>query len=173
VICRRAGGCSQADFASLIDYSRSAVANVVTGCQRVPRTFWAAADVALRTEGALSEVIDEIEAAVDRERQDAARRATPFPVSVVAGNGSVGSLVHLPGAALALAGRGDDWLDVISLAASEARGHAEKTAITEIGPAAVEQFTADVVRLARAYVSAPAFRVRYDAPVTHPDSGSR
>ena len=66
-------------------------------------------------------------------------------------------LVHLPGAALALDGRGDDWLDVISLAASEARGHAEKTAITEIGPAAVEQFTADVIRLARAYVSAPAF----------------
>jgi len=58
---------------------------------------------------------------------------------------------------LALAGRGDDWLDVISLAASEAREHAEKTAITEIGPAAVEQFTADVIRLARAYVSAPAF----------------
>jgi hypothetical protein len=57
---------------------------------------------------------------------------------------------------LAVAGRGD-WFDVISLAATEAREHAEKTAITDVGPAAVEQFTADVVRLARAYVSAPAF----------------
>ena len=49
----------------------------------------------------------------------------------------------------------DDWLDVIALAASEAREHAEKAAVTEIGPATVEQFTADIVRLARAYVSAP------------------
>jgi hypothetical protein len=55
------------------------------------------------------------------------------------------------------AGHSDDWLDVIALAATEAREHAEKTAITDIGPAAVEQFTADVVRLARAYVRAPAF----------------
>jgi transcriptional regulator with XRE-family HTH domain len=138
-ICRRAVGYSQADFASLIDYSHSTVANVETGRQRVPRTFWAAADAALRTEGALTEVNYEIEAAVHRERQDAAGRATPFPLSLVASNGSIGSLVHLPGAALALDGRGDDWLDVIFLAASEARGHAEKTAITEVGPAAVEQ----------------------------------
>lgn len=40
-ICRRAGGYSQAGFASLVDYSRSTVANVETGRQRVPRTFWA------------------------------------------------------------------------------------------------------------------------------------
>ena len=48
-ICRRAGGYSQADFASLIDYSRSTVANVETGRQRVPSTFWAAADAAARS----------------------------------------------------------------------------------------------------------------------------
>jgi len=156
-ICRRAGGYSEAGFASLIDYSRSTVANVETGRQRVPRTFWVAADAALRTGGALTEVNDEIEAAVRRERQDAARQVAPFPLSLVAGNGSVGSLVRVPQGALAVAGRGDDWLDVIALAATEAREHAEKTAITDVGPAAVEQFTADVVRLARAYVSAPAF----------------
>src|SRR5258708_30692749 len=79
-ICRRAGGYNQAGFASLIDYSRSTVANVETGRQRVPRTFWAAADAALRTEGALTEVNDEIQAAVHRERHDAAPRATPFPL---------------------------------------------------------------------------------------------
>jgi DNA-binding XRE family transcriptional regulator len=157
-ICRRAGGYSQADFASLIDYSRSTVANVETGRQRVPRTFWVAADAALRTGGALTEVNDEIEAAVRRERQDAARQVTPFPFSLVASNGSVGALVRVPEGALAVAGRGDDWLDVIALAATEAREHAEKTAITEIGPAAVEQFTG---------VSA----VRCDAPITSPGSG--
>ena len=156
-MCRRAGGYSQADFASLIDYSRSTVANVETGRQHVPRTFWAAADAALRTGGALTEVNDEIEAAVSRERQDAVRRVAPFPLSLVAISGSLGSPVRLPGAALVVAGRGDDWVDVVSVAATEAREHAEKMAITDIGPAAVEQFTADVVRLARAYVSAPAF----------------
>jgi len=160
-ICRRAGGYAQADFASLIDYSRSTVANVETGRQHVPRTFWVAADAALRTGGALTGVNDEIEAAVRRERQVAARWVTPFPLSLAASNGSVGSLVRVPDGALAVAGHGDDWLDVISLAAAEAREHAEKTAITDIGPAAVEQFTADVVRVA----------VRCNAPVTRPDSG--
>jgi GNAT superfamily N-acetyltransferase len=45
----------------------------------LPRTFWAAADAALRTEGALTEVNDEIEAAVHRERQDAAPPGYPVP----------------------------------------------------------------------------------------------
>jgi len=134
-ICRRAGGYTQADFASLIDYSRSTVANVETGRQHVPRTFWAAADAALRTGGALTEVDDEIEAAVRRDRQVAARWVTPFSLSLAASNGSVGSLVHVPDGALAVVGHGDGWLDVISLAATEAREHPEKTAITEIGPA--------------------------------------
>ena len=52
-------------------------------------------------------------------------------------------------------GHGGGWLDVIAVAASEAREHAEKAAVTEIGPGTVEQLTADVVRLGRAYVSAP------------------
>ena len=60
--CRRAGGYSQADFASLVDYSRSTIANVETGRQRVPREFWAVADTALGTEGALTEANDQIEA---------------------------------------------------------------------------------------------------------------
>jgi hypothetical protein len=51
---------------------------------------------------------------------------------------SVGSLVHVPEGALAVPGRGDDRLDVIALAGTEAREHAEKTAITDVGPAAVD-----------------------------------
>jgi transcriptional regulator with XRE-family HTH domain len=156
-ICRRASGYSQADFASLTDYSRSTIANVETGRQRVPRTFWTAADAALGTEGALTEVNDEIEAAVHRERQDAARQTAPFPLWPAGSGSSVTLLVpdQVSGATLATPGRSNDRLDMIALAASEAREHAEKVAVTDIGPAAVEQFTADVVRLARAYVSAP------------------
>lgn len=44
---------------------------------------------------------------------------------------------------------------MIAAAASEARGHAEQAAVTGIGPGAVEQLTADVARLSRAYISAP------------------
>jgi transcriptional regulator with XRE-family HTH domain len=158
-ICRRASGYSQAGFASLIDYSRSTIANVETGRQRVPRTFWTTADAALGTEGALTEVNDEIEAAVRRERQDAARQAGQFPLWSAGTECSVRSLIRAEGsgATSATPGRSDAWFKIISLAASEAREHAESAAVSDIGPAAVEQFTADVVRLARAYVSAPPF----------------
>jgi hypothetical protein len=45
--------------------------------------------------------------------------------------------------------------DAIAIAASEARGRAERAAVTEVGPGTIEQLTADVIRLSRAYVSAP------------------
>lgn len=57
--------------------------------------------------------------------------------------------------ALAASGHGGGWPDVIAVAASEARGHAAQTAVTEIGSGTVEQLTADVIRLSRTYVSAP------------------
>jgi len=63
---RRAAGYNQAEFASLIDYSRSTIANVETGRQHVPGKFWTAADTALHTGCALAEANDEIEAAVRR-----------------------------------------------------------------------------------------------------------
>ena len=50
---RRAAGYNQAEFASLIDYSRSTIANVETGRQHVPGKFWTAADTALHTGCAL------------------------------------------------------------------------------------------------------------------------
>jgi hypothetical protein len=43
--------------------------------------------------------------------------------------------------------------DLIALAASQARDHAVNSAITAIGPGTVEQLTAEVVRLGRAYLS--------------------
>ena len=71
-----------------------------------------------------------------------------------AGAGAAGPLVRAPGGAVEAPGNGRS-LDVIAMAASEAREHAQRSAVTEIGPAAVEQITADVVRLGRAYVSEP------------------
>lgn len=46
---RRAAGHTQMTFAPLVGYSRSTVANVETGRQRVPRTFWQRCDQVLGT----------------------------------------------------------------------------------------------------------------------------
>ena len=64
-------------------------------------------------------------------------------------------LVHAPGDADDVPGLGEGGLDAIALAASQTREHTEHPAVTEVGPGTVEQFRADVVRLGRAYVSAP------------------
>lgn len=66
---RRAAGYSQAEFAALVDYSRSTIANVETGRQHVPPGFWKRADAALHAGGALTEANDDLEAAADYERR--------------------------------------------------------------------------------------------------------
>ncbi len=75
---RRAAGYSQAEFAALVDYSRSTIANVETGRQHVPPGFWKRADAALHAGGALTEANDDLEAAADYERRvvTRARRKT-------------------------------------------------------------------------------------------------
>jgi transcriptional regulator with XRE-family HTH domain len=154
---RHAAGYSQAEFASVVGYSRSTVANVETGRQKVPRGFWTSADAAVQARGVLTEASDEIEDSVRREHEEAASRARPFVLALARGDSTSGSGSLAPASDDA-AGAADlvgGWADVIAVAASEAREHAEKVAVTQIGPATVEQLTADVVRLGRAYVSAP------------------
>jgi tetratricopeptide (TPR) repeat protein len=118
---------------------------VETGRQNVPRDFWENADTACNAGGALIEASDTLEFLARREREDAARQARsvlPLP------GGNSDAVVEAPGG-------GDRWPDAVAAAASEARGHAERAAVTEVGPGTLEQFTADVVRLSRAYVTAP------------------
>jgi hypothetical protein len=73
---RRAAGCTQAQLARLTEYSRSTIANVETGRQRVPRSFWERADAALRTGGILATAHDELEAAAGRDLRAAARHVS-------------------------------------------------------------------------------------------------
>lgn len=155
---RRAAGYSQAEFASVVGYSRSTVANVETGRQNVPRGFWVTADDAVEAGNALVAASDEIEAAVRREREEAARQAHTFVMTLARGDGagSTGLLADMPAAGVSAAPEpGGCWLDVIAVAAGQARDHAARAAVTEIGDATVEQLTAEIVRLGRAYVSAP------------------
>jgi transcriptional regulator with XRE-family HTH domain len=153
--CRRAAGHSQAALASIIGYSRSTVANVETGRQHVPGDFWERADAACHAEGALIQASDQAEAAARQERQHAARQVLLVHADGDSGAAVAGPLRHPSGGILQAAGHGDGGVDLIAAAAAEARGHAEQAAVTGIGPGTVEQFTADVARLSRAYVSAP------------------
>ena len=141
---RRAAGYSQAGFASLVGYSRSTIANVETGRQHVARDFWERADAALRSDEHLVAANDEVEAAARREREAVARNARANR------QGYTSALSLWPGEL-------DLGPDLIAAAASEAREHAETAGITEIGPGMLEQLKADVVRLGRAYVSAPPY----------------
>ena len=71
------------------------------------------------------------------------------------GAGAEEALEPISGKVVPAPDDGAEWPDMIAAAASEARGHAEQAAVTGIGPGTVEQLTADVARLSRAYVSAP------------------
>ena len=51
--CRRAVGLSQAQLAEKTGFSRSTIANVETGRQHVPRSFWESADTAVSAGGSL------------------------------------------------------------------------------------------------------------------------
>jgi tetratricopeptide (TPR) repeat protein len=130
---------------------------VETGRQHVPPDFWKRADAACHANGALTGASARVEAMARRKRQDAARlglQAVPGPgADCDAGPG--GALEPISGKVVPTPGDGAGWADLIAAAASEARGHAEQAAVTGIGPGTVEQLTADVARLSRAYVSAP------------------
>jgi DNA-binding XRE family transcriptional regulator len=142
---RRAAQLSQDELARLADYSRSTIANVETGRQHVPREFWALVDSAVHADGALIRANDEVETAARQEHVDAAQQAGPYLPALASpySNSAQASAT------------GDAWLDVIAAAAAEAGEQAQKAAVTEIGPGTVDQMTADVIRLGRAYVSAP------------------
>ena len=63
---RHAAGVSQHRLASLVEYSRSTIANAETGRQHVPRDFWERCDTALGTGTALARGYDEVAAAQRR-----------------------------------------------------------------------------------------------------------
>lgn len=73
---RRAARLTQAKLAQLTGCSRSTIANVETGHQRVARDLWERADDALRTGGVLATGHDDVEAVTQRELHAAAHTAS-------------------------------------------------------------------------------------------------
>jgi tetratricopeptide (TPR) repeat protein len=118
---------------------------VETGRQNVPREFWESADTACHAGGALLTAADQLEVAVRREREQAARQARPLLLAPAGIDADRNAMPDASGASV----------DVIAAAAREARGYAERAAVTEVGPGTLEQLRADVIRLSRSYVTAP------------------
>jgi len=130
---------------------------VETGRQHVPPDFWKRADTACHANGALTGASARVEAMTRRNRHDAARQAQ-LAVLGPSGDsdaGPGGTLEPISGKVVPAPDDAARSVDLIAAAASQARGHAEQAAVTGIGPGTVEQLTADVARLSRAYVSAP------------------
>ena len=73
---RRAAGVTQATLAGLTEFSRSTVANVETGRQHVPRSFFERADTVLRTGGELARGWDSLATVIRQQRQAIARAAS-------------------------------------------------------------------------------------------------
>jgi transcriptional regulator with XRE-family HTH domain len=104
---RVASGYTQARFAHLTGYSRSTVANVETGRQRVPRAFWERCDTALRTGGVLAGAHDDLDANIRSELRAAARRvskerqarASPPPPEQDLGSAAHGEASGIPASA--------------------------------------------------------------------------
>jgi transcriptional regulator with XRE-family HTH domain len=161
--CRRAAGYSQAEFAPLTRYSRSTVANVETGRQRVPADFWAHADAALHAGGVLMQASSQLEATARREReQHAATRRVALEASLTAARpapptaGSPATGTGAPDPALALSGEeAPDDLELIDLA--------RRSEKSDLGAGTVEALWVAVDRLCRRYPTVPAPVLRADA----------
>lgn len=98
--CRRAAGLSQERLAALADYSRSTIANVETGRQRVGADFWARCDEVLAAGGALGRGYAEVHSAERSEHEQAAAQARYDSLAVVGGwsDDPAAAGLELPGA---------------------------------------------------------------------------
>lgn len=82
---RRNAGHTQEQFAPFTGYVRSTIANVETGRQVVPRTFWMRCDDALNMNGALLSEYDELEELGQQERRNLAQSPRQSGWSFMAG----------------------------------------------------------------------------------------
>jgi transcriptional regulator with XRE-family HTH domain len=137
-VCRRAAGLNQERLAGLTAYSRSTIANVETGRQRVGPGFWRRCDDVLGTGDALQRGFSEAEAAARAERAQAVadaryqsmavtfgqldQLAEPSAATLAAGTGPASSVPVLE------TGTARDPL-VVGLLADALAGHAQAAAL--------------------------------------------
>jgi hypothetical protein len=131
-----------------VNWSRSTIANVETGYQRVPRRFWQAAGTALGAGGNLVRASERVDAAARHERAQAAiRRKGLTAATAAASSGSEG------------AGRPGSPAGVAPPAAADAGELLAWVAGSNTSDEAIEQIASAGCYLAEAHTRLPAAKV--------------
>jgi hypothetical protein len=134
---RQAAGYGQEEFAPLVHYSRSSLANVEIGRQKGSRTFWHQCDEVLRTGGALGMAFAEIEGMERLRLHEAAHRPRTQPIPDPADVNQLSIRTRVVRAA---------HDSQAFLASWESRC---------LGPQTIEEFAEDLGRLSTQYVREP------------------
>ncbi len=151
---RQARGLSQEQLAELIHYSRSSIANVETGRQKVSRRFWKSCDEALATGETFALCYDEIQAAAwqQLERTAAGAHNTSMAMAQFAG-----SAVSQPGP-----GEDADQEPIVVALATEAIDLATWAEQTNVGDTTIDTLADAAGRLSRDYLRKPPLPVLRD-----------
>jgi len=156
---RQARGLTQQQFARLIYTSRSSVANVETGRQKVGRPFWTACDKALGTGETFTVGYDWIHEATLRERGLGGDLAERSPVLLAQAAGS-------PAGPLAT-GAGSGQEPIVVGLAGEALDLGTWAEQTNVGDMIIDALADAAQRLARDYLRRPALPVLNEAAAAY------
>ncbi len=133
---RQAADYGQDEFAPLVHYSRSSLANVEIGRQKGTRAFWELCDELLRTGGVLTVAFTEIQVLERQRHHEVARQSKPQPVpNVEVNQPSIRALV--------------------ARAAHESQAFLSAWESRCLSPQTVEEFAEDLSRLSAEYVHEP------------------
>ena len=151
---RQARGLSQEQLAELIHYSRSSIANVETGRQKVSRRFWKSCDEALATGETFALCYDEIRAAAWRQLERTAVGAHNTSMAMAQ---FAGSAVSQPGP-----GEDADQEPIVVALATEAIDLATWAEQTNVGDTTIDTLADAAGRLSRDYLRKPPLPVLRD-----------
>lgn len=143
---REAAGYTPHAFAPLTHYGRSTIANVETGGQRAPRTFWKRCDELLNTSGLLTTRYDELEVLAQQQR--ALKACQPLPSTA-----AVAGADDIVAGKTGFAGCGEKaYVGVhraIMEAARETSEHAMDAGAWSVSEATIDQLRDDATHIAR------------------------
>jgi transcriptional regulator with XRE-family HTH domain len=152
---RQAHGLSQQELSELILYSRSSIANVETGRQKVPRVFWSNCDKVLGLGETLALRWDKIDAAAQQELERAAAGSRQISLHLAQPAGPVVSLAEPDAVA--------DAEPIVVGLASEALDLATWAEQTNVGDTTIDALADSAGRLSRDYLRKPPLPVLRDA----------
>ena len=153
---RQARSLTQHELARLLFVSRSTIANVETGHQKVPREFWENCDTVLGADQTFAGRYTEIQEAASRDREPVARRRRRAVVSKAG----------LAAPRLAT-GEDPDQEPIVVTLAAEALDLATWAEQTNVGDMTIDALADGASRLARDYLKKPPLPVLREAAAAY------